>query len=78
MEEQNLVRAGIDIGGTFTDAVLIDADGALTVTKVRTTPDDFARGFLDGLEALLEPAGLGPEAIGYLVHGTTVATNAIV
>lgn len=71
-------RAGIDIGGTFTDAVLVDETGRMSVGKVRTTPDDFARGFGDALESLEEASGRAGSAVGYLVHGTTVATNAIV
>jgi N-methylhydantoinase A len=72
------IRAGVDIGGTFTDAVMVDGEGRLRVAKVRTTPDDLSLGFLDGLDALADgPASLAPE-IGYLVHGTTVATNALV
>lgn len=66
------VRVGIDVGGTFTDAVLVDGK-ELRVAKVPTTPDDLAGGFLAGLDAL-DPAA----APSYLVHGTTVATNAIV
>ena len=64
-------RLGIDIGGTFTDIVLVDADGAVTTRKVPSTPDDYARGIVAGLQAL-QPAG-----VAEVVHGTTVATNAI-
>ena len=66
------VRAGIDVGGTFTDAVLLDASSRLSIAKVRTTPDDLTEGFL---EAVTE---LGSEEIAYLAHGSTVAANAIV
>lgn len=78
MTQSDVVRAGIDIGGTFTDAVQIDRDGNLRVAKVKTTPDDFARGFGEALDSLGAVSGLPASAIGYLVHGTTVATNAIV
>lgn len=71
------VRVGIDIGGTFTDAVMLD-DGRLHVAKTRTTPGDYAVGFLDGVAALEESSGVPTTAIRYLVHGSTVATNAIV
>jgi N-methylhydantoinase A len=71
-------RAGIDIGGTFTDAVQLDRGGNLRVSKVRTTPNDFARGFTEALDALSEASGVPSSEIEYLVHGTTVATNAIV
>lgn len=67
---------GIDIGGTFTDAVAVRTDGAVRVAKVPSTPDDPARTFLAALGAL-ERDGVEPAAIGRLVHGTTVATNAL-
>jgi N-methylhydantoinase A len=63
---------GVDVGGTFTDAVRAHG-GRLHVAKVRSTPRDITAGFLDGLQEL--GAHDSPE---YLVHGTTVATNAIV
>jgi N-methylhydantoinase A len=63
---------GIDVGGTFTDAVRADSD-RLHVAKVRSTPQDITAGFLAGLDELG-----GDGAPAYLVHGTTVATNAIV
>ncbi len=62
---------GVDIGGTFTDFVLI-ADGQLQVHKLPSTPDDHARAFLAGLDDLATTATAGP-----VVHGTTVATNAL-
>lgn len=76
---------GIDVGGTFTDAVRADG-GRLHIAKVRTTPRDIAAGFLAGLDELSALAGDGDghgsggdrAAPAYLVHGTTVATNAIV
>jgi N-methylhydantoinase A len=67
---------GIDIGGTFTDAVAIRADGARRLAKVPSAPDDPARAFLAALVALARD-GVEPAAIGRLVHGTTVATNAL-
>jgi N-methylhydantoinase A len=71
-------RAGIDIGGTFTDAVLVDRARRLHVAKVRTTPADLAGCFADALQALAESAGVAPAEIGSLVHGSTVAANALV
>jgi N-methylhydantoinase A len=74
--------AGIDVGGTFTDLVLIDGDaptdaraGSRTVrlAKVPTTPKNQAEGFLAALDA----AGADPGAIGLIVHGTTTTTNAV-
>lgn len=70
-------RAGIDIGGTFTDLVLMGEDGSLHAEKLLTTPDDFGRGIADGLAAALANIGAGPDSVEVIVHGTTVATNAI-
>ena len=71
-------RAGVDVGGTFTDAVLVDEDGRLHVAKVRSTPRDASAGFLEGLAELARRSGVDLTGLGYLAHGTTVATNAIV
>jgi N-methylhydantoinase A len=71
-------RAGVDVGGTFTDAVLVDEEGRLHVAKVRSTPQDASEGFLDALAELARRSGVAPAALAYLAHGTTVATNAIV
>jgi N-methylhydantoinase A len=71
-------RAGIDVGGTFTDAVMVGADGRLHVAKVRSTPRDASAGFVDALDALTARAGAQARELAYLAHGTTVATNAIV
>jgi len=72
------IRIGVDTGGTFTDLVLIDgAAGRRTVHKLPTTPDDPARGILAGVAEILEKAGATASDIGFLVHGTTLATNAV-
>jgi N-methylhydantoinase A len=70
-------RVGVDIGGTFTDLVLLASDGTITTKKVSTTTDDYSRGIIDGLRELREEVGFPVEALGEVVHGTTVATNAI-
>src|SRR5437016_5519189 len=70
-------RLGVDIGGTFTDLVLVGDDGSLATRKVSSTPPDYADGIVDGLRALLADAGVPPAAVVEVVHGTTVATNAI-
>ncbi len=70
-------RVGIDIGGTFTDLTLIGDDGALFSQKLLSTPDDYGRGIATGLKAALDQIGAGPDAVERIVHGTTVATNAI-
>ena len=70
-------RAGVDIGGTFTDIVFLGADGRVQVRKVASTPDDFGRAVLEGIAEGIEELGLSPEDIGEVSHGFTVATNAI-
>ena len=72
-------RVGIDIGGTFTDAALVDAEtGQVRVVKVLTTPEDPARGFMTALERGLAECGAGGRDVAAVVHATTVATNAII
>jgi N-methylhydantoinase A len=72
-------RVGVDIGGTFTDVVVLDeSDGTVRVTKVPTVPADPSQGFLDGLGLALEAFSVAPEAIAFAVHGTTIATNTII
>src|SRR5580700_2358459 len=71
----NSFRAGVDIGGTFTDIVLLDEAGGRFTKKVSSTVDDYARAIVDGLSELLDEIGGG--RIVELLHGTTVASNAI-
>jgi N-methylhydantoinase A len=68
-------RAGVDIGGTFTDIVLLGEGGERYTRKVSSTVDDYARAIVDGLSELL--AEIGGGRIVELLHGTTVASNAI-
>jgi len=69
---------GVDVGGTFTDLLLIDEDTSRTHTaKVPSTPSDPSIAVLDGVAKVCERAGIDPVAIDYVLHGTTVATNAI-
>src|SRR4249919_1595745 len=69
-------RIGVDVGGTFTDLILVDEEsGRITVDKVPSTPDDPARGVVDGIRALCEKSGVDLGEIDILLHGTTVATN---
>jgi len=70
-------RLAIDIGGTFTDVVL-EQDGELNTSKVLTTPVAPEDGVLNGIEEVLAKAGTAPGDIGMLLHGTTLATNAII
>lgn len=68
----------IDVGGTFTDVVLLKRDsGALVFAKVLSTPDDPSRGSLIGSNEILVRNGIHPEVVGEVVHATTVATNAV-
>ena len=72
-------RIGVDIGGTFTDLVLHDAAGTLHVAKVPSTPDDPARGVVDGLERMATDLAIGTADLlagcTLFVHGSTIATN---
>src|SRR5215210_1830000 len=68
------VRIGIDIGGTFTDLVFLNGRGEVSTRKVLSTPEDYSQGIIDGLSS--DP-GVEPDDIAQLMHGTTVATNAI-
>ena len=66
---------GVDIGGTHTDLIIVDTEtGQLSTAKVPTTPGDQAVGLMSGLAALQAD----PAAIDLLIHGTTVATNAVI
>ena len=66
------MRVGVDVGGTFTDLVALADDGTIEVRKVVTTPDDPAVGLFHALDPLKPP-----HAVELLVHGTTIATNAL-
>lgn len=70
-------RVAVDIGGTFTDVVL-DRGGARWSTKVLTTPSRPADGFLTGVEAVLADADIAPGDVDLVLHGTTLATNALI
>ncbi len=70
-------RLAVDIGGTFTDLALEHA-GHRTTLKVLTTPANPEQGVIAGTEAILKAAGLAPSDIAILLHGTTLATNAII
>jgi N-methylhydantoinase A len=67
---------GVDVGGTFTDAALLDGDRLVTA-KAPTTPDDQSRGVIDAVRAALREAGVEPAAVTRFVHGMTVGTNAL-
>src|SRR5262245_17753059 len=70
---------GVDIGGTFTDFVLIDeTSGRVMTGKVLTRTDDLAAGVLDGVRELLARHRIAGGALRKVVHGTTLATNALI
>lgn len=71
-------RLGVDVGGTFTDLLLFDdQSGASHKTKVPSTPDDPSRAVVSGTRDICEIANITPDQIDYFLHGTTVATNAM-
>jgi N-methylhydantoinase A len=65
--------AGVDVGGTFTDLLLQDADGRMRLAKVPTTSPNQA----DGVLAAIEAAGADPASLDLIIHGTTATTNAV-
>lgn len=71
-------RLGVDVGGTFTDLLLVNEDTGETFrAKVPTTPANQAAAVLDGIERVCAIAGIKPSALTELMHGTTVTTNAV-
>jgi N-methylhydantoinase A len=72
-------RFGFDIGGTFTDFVLVDGvSGTVRTYKTLTTPRDPARAVVEGWRTLVGAADVGPDAVELAVHGTTLITNALI
>jgi N-methylhydantoinase A len=70
-------RVGVDIGGTFTDIVLLGDDGVIHTKKISSSVDDYARAIVDGLTELFRETALDGALIEEIRHGTTVASNAI-
>jgi len=74
-------RIGIDVGGTFTDFLLVNELGDFEIYKKPTTPSDPAIGVFEGLQAMADDTGLSLaeflESVDLIVHGTTVTTNAL-
>ncbi len=71
-------RLGVDVGGTFTDLLLVGDEGAeLYRVKVPSTPADPSEGVLGGIRRICETSGVSPGDLAYVMHGTTVATNAM-
>lgn len=73
-----MLRLGVDVGGTFTDLLLHDTDsGRVWLAKVPSTPDDQSLGVLDGIRAIGCSAEVSTGRLATILHGTTVATNAV-
>ena len=76
-----MYRIGIDVGGTFTDLVAVDDAGRVTIAKAASTPADQSEGVMAGLERLAQALGIDRRRLlaetERIVHGTTVATNAL-
>ncbi len=71
-------RLGVDVGGTFTDLLLFDEEsGKFWRHKTPSTPHDSSEGILNGVKAITAEAGVSASDIAYFLHGTTVATNAV-
>jgi N-methylhydantoinase A/oxoprolinase/acetone carboxylase beta subunit len=71
------LQIGVDIGGTFTDIVALDGEGRLVLTKVPSTPKDLLEGIDAAVRRVLTLAGAPASAVERFIHGTTVATNAV-
>src|SRR5438445_3387731 len=69
---ENRARIGVDVGGTFTDVILQAPDGHVRIRKVRSTPPRYDRAVVEAVAGLT-----GAEPVAGVVHGTTVATNAV-
>lgn len=75
----NGYRLGVDIGGTFTDLVMVDlSNGKLFDEKVLTTPDDPSLGVIEGVEKILKVNNIHPSKLKHIIHGTTLVANAII
>ena len=69
---------GVDVGGTFTDIIYTDTDSAATlIHKTPTTPDNPARGVIEGVLALCQRHDIEPASLDHFMHGTTIATNSV-
>ncbi len=76
MNDKN-IRIGVDIGGTFTDFAMLK-DGEFHSTKILTTHQAPEEAIMTGLQALMSQTGTSPADIHSIIHGTTLATNAII
>src|ERR1700674_5891188 len=72
-----MISVAVDIGGTFTDVVVLDEGRVVTFAKVPSTPRHLAEGIVEGVLTSLRQVGYQPEQVDRFAHGTTVATNAV-
>lgn len=77
VEGEPRYRLGVDVGGTFTDIVLLGPGGKVALRKVSSTPGRFEEAIVTGVRELLHEEGVTPESIQEMCHGTTAATNAV-
>ncbi|HNR77035.1 MAG TPA: hydantoinase/oxoprolinase N-terminal domain-containing protein, partial [Parvularculaceae bacterium] len=78
MSARQRARLAIDIGGTFTDVALEKSGGELVTAKTLTTPRAPEEGVINGVREALAKANAAPSDIGVIIHGTTLATNALI
>src|SRR5262245_52780718 len=72
------IRIGVDVGGTFTDLVMLKPDGTALVKKVLSTPPDFSQAILQATQEALQENRISPGDVQEYTHAATVATNAII
>src|SRR5690349_16449769 len=77
MADKTTYRVGVDIGGTFTDIVLLGSDGTIHTQKISSSVDNYARAIVEGLGEVMLDSGIDAASIEEIRHGTTVASNAI-
>src|SRR5690242_6726972 len=77
MRKSRQARLAVDIGGTFTD-VALEIGGRHVTTKVLTTPAAPEEGVLEAIAKVVAQAGVAPGDVGIIIHGTTLATNAVI
>jgi N-methylhydantoinase A len=79
VEQTKDVRIGVDIGGTFTDLLILDpSTQSFYVGKTLTTPDDPSRAVRDGLDEMMQRHAIDPSRVRQIIHGTTLVTNALI
>ena len=78
MDKAKQIFVGVDIGGTFTDIIFIGDDGTAFCKKILSTPDDYSRAIIVGIQEVLEECALTGSDIERVVHGSTIVTNACI